>query len=379
MSGRGEVRVDRVVVDAGQTDTAMARRLREQTAEQEIAVEPPRVSDYRDGKRILHLDRKRGTVLHDCASMDERYRCCNVKVLGTVSNCPYECSYCFLQNYLTDTTLSVVADTPAILAEVKEAAERQPWRLWRIGTWELGDSLALETLSGAAGELVDVVARLPNVVLELKTKSADVAGLLGRVHGGRTVVSWTLNPEAVVKREELRTASIDERIAVMARVAADGYPVALHFDPMIHYPEWQSGYAELVAALFAAIDPAQVAWISIGSLRFNPEMRKVMAQNYPGSRATWAEMVLGDDNKVRYVKPLRLEMYRHLRHLLQGAGADQALIYLCMERWDVWERVLGRAPESRQHLDYEFARSLADRFPQFSQPVPFLPSYLEDG
>ena len=37
--------------------------------------------------------------------------------------------------------------------EVKEKLEREPWRLFRIGTWELGDSLALEGKTGQAAEL----------------------------------------------------------------------------------------------------------------------------------------------------------------------------------------------------------------------------------
>ena len=45
----------------------------------------------------------------------------------------------FFEDYLNTGDLSYVADTQALLAEVKETAA-QPWRLFRIGTWELGDS-----------------------------------------------------------------------------------------------------------------------------------------------------------------------------------------------------------------------------------------------
>ena len=45
---------------------------------------------------------KKGQKLDTCASKYQDYICCNVKVLKSVSNCPYDCTYCFLQNYLTD-------------------------------------------------------------------------------------------------------------------------------------------------------------------------------------------------------------------------------------------------------------------------------------
>jgi spore photoproduct lyase len=73
-------------------------------------------------------------------------------------------------------------------------------------------------------------------------------------------------------------------------------------------------------------------------------------------------MVLGDDLKMRYVKPVRIEMYRFLYRLLKEYVKEDNLIYLCMERWDVWDRVFGRYPESTGHLDYIFAKSLYERF-----------------
>ncbi|MCP4698348.1 MAG: DNA photolyase, partial [Gammaproteobacteria bacterium] len=300
----------------------------------------------------LHLAEKLGEAFHDCASMHPDYLCCNVKVLAAVSNCPYECSYCFLQNYLTDTTLSVVADTDALLREVDEKTSKQPGRLFRVGTWELGDSLALEALTGTAAELVCAFAKRPNLLLELKTKSAQVSGLLDLPHNGRTVVSWTVNPEAVIRREEYRTAGITERIEAMRQVVAAGYPVAVHFDPMICYPQWREGYTSLIRRIFTAVPAERIAWISIGSLRFNPEMKKVMENNYPGSRATCAEMVLGDDGKVRYLKPLRVEMYRHTAETIRECAGSGPFIYLCMERWDVWKRVFGWHPHSTAHHDF---------------------------
>ncbi len=342
---------------------------------------PPKVQDYREGKKHLHVSEKRGEYFHDCASMNAEYLCCNVKVLASVSNCPYECSYCFLQNYLTDTTMSVVADVEGLTEEVRVKTSLQPWRFFRIGTWELGDSLALEPLVNTAAQQVLSFAEMDNVLLELRTKSADVDSLIGLPHKRRTVVSWTLNPQEVIRREEYRTASIEARIAAMKKVVEAGYLIALHFDPMIYYPDWQAGYEELISELFQHIAAKDIVWISIGSLRFNPEMKKIMEDNYPGSRATSTEMVLGNDGKMRYIKPLRVEMYQHLYGLLQKVMGElideQPFIYLCMERWDVWKRVLGWRPESTAHVDYLIAESVYRRFPGLLHQEPQLERYLD--
>ena len=61
-------------------------------------------------------------------------------------------------------------------------------------------------------------------------------------------------------------------------------------------------------------------------------------------------MVKGDDGKMRYVKPLRIEMYDlfiselmkalDINDLSPLTTIDKAkpLFYFCMERWDIWQR-----------------------------------------
>jgi spore photoproduct lyase len=63
-----------------------------------------------------------------------------------------------------------------------------------------------------------------------------------------------------------------------------------------------------------------------------------------------AELVPGVDGKIRYFKPLRIEMYRHMRACLQRY-LDPDRVYLCMESQDVWQQVFGQAPAC--NLDVE--------------------------
>ena len=336
----------------------------------------PKIPDYRQGKKHLFIGPKQGDIFHTCASLDRRYICCSTHVISHISNCPFECTYCFLQNYLTDSTLSVIADTEAVLDEIRRRTSLQPWRLFRIGTWELGDSLAVSPLNYAAVELVSGFRKTPNCILKLRTKSAEVKPLLDIDHGGKTVVSWTVNPPQVIAREELGTATLEARLRAMRRTAEAGYPVGLHFDPMILFDGWEQAYEALIRDIFSAVAPGQVIWISIGSLRFNPEMKRKIENNYPASAITAQEMILGDDNKFRYLRPLRVRMYRHLLGILRQQGAGECFTYLCMERWNVWEEVFGRYPRSIGHLDYLMARSVWERFPGMAPCRPEKTKYL---
>ncbi len=317
---------------------------------------------YRDGKTSLRSVPKKGEAMDTCATFNMKYLCCRVHVLKSIQNCPFECSYCFLQNYLTDGTTKTVSDIDTLMKEVKEKTSLEPHQMFRIGTWELGDSLALESKTGQAARLIQDFSSMDNAVLELKTKSDCVDPILDLNHNGKTVVSWSLNTEHVTNAEERGTAPLEKRIEALRKTSEAGYLTGLHFDPMIVHDGWEEGYEQLVRKVFDAVSPERIAWISIGSLRFNPEMKKKIENNYPESRLTCAEMVLGDDSKVRYVKPLRVSMYTHIYNELKKHITSDNLVYLCMERWDVWDKVFGYHPESIGHLDYLFAKSLYDRF-----------------
>jgi spore photoproduct lyase len=324
--------------------------------------------NYRDGKKRFQIIPKKGEAMGRCATFNRKYLCCSVQVLKSIYNCPFECSYCFLQNYLNDGVTKAVGDIDAIMEEVKEKTGKQSWRLFRIGTWELGDSLALEGETGQAAKLILEFSRLKNAVLELKTKSGCMDSILPLPHNGRTIVSWSLNTDSVITTEEHGTSSYEERLQAMHKTARAGYLVGVHFDPMVFHRGWEKGYKKLVTDVFRTVPPDRVAWISIGSLRFNPEMKKKIENNYPDSMLTCAEMVLGDDAKVRYVKPLRVRMYKLLYDTLRKQVLRENLIYLCMERWDVWNRVFGYYPDSVGHLDYLFAQSLYERYRLIEKP-----------
>ena len=321
-----------------------------------------RTIDFKEGKREVSAIPKKGEAMGACATFNEKYLCCRVNVLRSVHNCPFECTYCFLQNYLNDGTTKVVSDVGALMMEVRSKIEAEPHRLFRIGTWELGDSLALESETGQAASLIREFSGLSNAVLELKTKSDLADPVLDIDHKGRTIVSWSLNTEHVINSDEYGTAPLERRLDAMCKAAAAGYLIGLHFDPMIIHENWEKGYESLVKRVFETIEPERAAWISMGSLRFNPEMKKKIENNYPESRLTCAEMVLGDDAKMRYVKPVRVEMYRSLYREIKKYISKENLVYLCMERWDVWDKVFRYHPDSTGHLDFQFAKSLYERY-----------------
>ena len=301
------------------------------------------------GKRHLLLTKNRGKFLKPCPGTKE-YICCDYQVLNTGMNCPMDCVYCILQAYLNNPHLSFYVNIEDMLAELSEAFTRDTNLLRRIGTGEFTDSLVLDGLTGLSRRLVAFMRDKNTAVLELKTKTAVINNLKDLEHGGRTIVAWSLNSPFIANKEELRTATLEQRLQAAAKCASWGYNLAFHFDPIIYHRDWRQGYSETIARLFAAVPRDRIVWISMGCLRYLPSLKKIAVQRFPNSTIFREEFIAGLDGKARYFRTLRVEMYRHLYKELAERADPRTCIYLCMENSGIWHDVFGFTPEERGGL-----------------------------
>ena len=138
---------------------------------------------------------------------------------------------------------------------------------------------------------------------------------------------------------------------------------------MIYFPGWEEAYQKVIKSIFEAVDSRRVAWISIGSLRYPPNLKSIIQQRFPKSKIIYEEMISGNDGKMRYFRPIRLEMYQKIVGWIQEKDPE-LFVYFCMESPDIWETVMGKAPENNADLDYWFACSLYQRFPELNSSLP---------
>ena len=308
------------------------------------------------GKRNLFITRFYGRRLKPCPGTSN-HLCCGYHVINAITNCPMDCSYCVLQAYLNNPFLTLYSNWDELIEEIDAFLSQDHSSLPRLGTGELSDSLALESIFPFSQTLVPLFGRKQRGILELKTKSTEVDHLLDLPHRGRTVISWSINPPRMILEEERRTASLEERLNAAGRCEAKGYPLGFHFDPLIHHEGWEKGYQEVAKKLLSRIDPTRIAWISLGGFRYPPQLKKTAMERFPGSRVFLGELFPGRDGKFRYLREIRIEMYRKMVEWLRQGNPD-LFIYLCMESPEVWERVFGWAPSNSEHLNYLFGQQL---------------------
>jgi len=299
-------------------------------------------------RKSLVLLRQRGRFIKPCPGT-KAYLCCNYHILDFGRGCSLGCHYCILQAYLNFPYMVFYANLQDMFAELDKALSALPARFLRLGTGEFTDSLLLDELTDFTRQIIPYIGKKTNVILELKTKTVNVNNLRDLPHQGKVVVSWSLNTKKIIAQAEPGSASLEERIAAAKQCAQWGYKLGFHFDPLIYYPGWENDYHEVVRLLFAQIDPQYIVWISLGGLRFMPQLKSLIQSRYPGCKLIYEEFVLGQDGKLRYFKPIRIKMYSAMVGWIQNY-APQVLIYLCMESKKVWQEVFGRGPTHNQAL-----------------------------
>ncbi|MGA9723832.1 MAG: spore photoproduct lyase family protein [Candidatus Binatus sp.] len=311
---------------------------------------------FRAGKRRLVIARRKTPFLMPCPAGSSKFACCGYLVLTLASNCPMDCSYCFLQEYLADNpAFQLYSNFTDSFDELDRLAANARGRSFRVGTGELADSLAFDSLTGISRDLIDFFATRENLTLELKTKTDEIENLLNIDPRGRVLVSWSLSPDAVYRSSEHLTASPAARIAAARAVLDAGYRVAFHFDPLIAYPDAERDYLWLVDELLDTVPPQQISFVSMGGLRMTPRLRGAARSRFPSDPMLCGEDVLASDGRFRTFTPLRLSLYRALAERFRKAGAALPA-YLCMEPASVHEHVFGAAPARPATIGERLAR-----------------------
>ncbi len=347
-----------VLVDAAVAGSVMAGRVRRTLPGVPFTVleHPGALADAlpggpeadRPGGRVLHLAAHRGRFLRPCPGA-KSYRCCGYRIVHIGEGCPMDCTYCILKAYLRSDILRAFANTADMFAELGDIFGRDRARRFRVGTGEFADSLALEPVTGHTLELLHFLRDFDNVVVELKSKTADLSWMAANPRPDRVLAAWSVNAPAVVAAQERGAPPLSARLAAAREAARAGFGVCLHFDPVVPHPGWEEGYAATVDMIASFLRPRDIVYISLGSLRFLPELPARLAAMGRLPDYYLSEFVDDLDGKRRLLRPLRVRQLRHVAGLLAKCGLAGKL-YLCMESDEVWRAVFGRAPQGPDGL-----------------------------
>ena len=273
-----------------------------------------------------------------CPVASPRTLCCNLQTLDAVDNCGYGCRYCTIQSFFDGRKITFDKGFGDKLKALRLDSEK----IYHIGTGQSSDSLMWGNSHGVLDALIDFANSNPNVIIELKTKSANVSHLLrARDRVGKNIIcTWSLNTPTIIRHEEHGTATLEKRLVAARKVADAGYVVGFHFHPMVHYEHWQQDYSAVVDRITQDFSPGEVALVSIGTLTFiKPVLREIRNQAIPGQIL---KMPMVDAaGKKSYPDDIKLDMFSHLYGCFDDNWKREVFFYLCMENAELWKPVFG--------------------------------------
>lgn len=222
-------------------------------------------------------------------------------------NCIYDCRYCFLQGMYRSANYVLFVNFEDFEAEIIQTAQDHDTEPAYFFSGYDSDSLALDKVAGFTEHFLPIFEKVPNGILELRTKSVAIKPLLNRAPLDNVVVAFSLSPAVFAKAFDEKAPSIERRLEAIGKLAAHGWKIGLRFDPLLYASDWRVRYTALLEQIFRMNIHAQIHSVSTGPLRFPKQMHKRISNLYPES-LLFASPLEQKEGVVAYPQALEADM-----------------------------------------------------------------------
>ena len=266
-------------------------------------------------------------------------RCAKFYKLTSYNNCNFWCEYCYLYLTFRNAPISThFVNYDQMLTDIALFDQKSiPASLRVLNLGELGDPLAVDDITGFSKEIIPFVARETiKTRLLFLTKSDCVANLISLDHGGRTIISFSVNTDRVHRNLEHRTPRPLERLKAAKKVQDAGYEVRLRIDPVFEYSSWEADYRSLVEQVFSSVRPTR---ITIGEYRPAAGLIHHVRERFPDTRLLKINgSLVAEAGKLRYPRVKRLKMFKAIVDSIRKHDHNIP-IALCKEHASIWKDV----------------------------------------
>ena len=289
----------------------------------------------KEQKYSFKTEAKAGFGLGLCPVASEKTRCCNLLTLDAVQSCGFDCSYCSIQSFYNQNTITFDSN----FANKLTSLNLDKNRTYHIGTGQSSDSLMWGNREGILDALFLFARENPNVILEFKTKSDNINYFLQNDVPKNILCTWSLNTTTIIKNEEHLTASLDKRINAARQLADIGVKVGFHFHPIVEYENYLNEYQEVYEKLILQFKSNEVALVSFGTLTFiKPVIKQLRSREF---RTKITQIPHANaSGKSSYPHATKVEMFKSAYESFK-AWHNDVFFYLCMEEHGMWKESFG--------------------------------------
>lgn len=229
-------------------------------------------------------------------------------------NCVFDCSYCYLKWAFKNDNIVLFVNYDDIKNEIEEKISELRKELSDVVhwfySWDYSDIVWIDNLSNFIENFVPFFEKFwDDVMMEIRTKSSNVKPFLDLWFIPKnTEISFSLNPEILVKKYEKWASSLEKRIEAINILLEKWFKVWLRFLPILPVKNWEEVYSEFIAYIKEKIDISKIYSSFASWLLYTKKDYNKMLQKYPDLDILYM-LELENDDFYRESKVFRNKIY----------------------------------------------------------------------
>ena len=202
--------------------------------------------------------------------------------------CPAHCQYCYLAGSLSGVpVVKVYANLPQILANLSNYESEDKDTTYEVSCYT--DPLGIEHLTGSLAECIRYFGTTDRGYLRWVSKFDAVDSLLDLPHNKHTRCRVSVNADPVSHSMEGGTATVENRLQGLRKLAKNGYPVGIVIAPIMAIADWRDRYNSLFDKIERAMNLECDLTFELITHRFTPKSKEVLQTWYPKSKLDLTE------------------------------------------------------------------------------------------
>ncbi len=250
----------------------------------------------------------------------------------TSSGCIAMCLYCYLVcHYNKCAYLRIFVNKEQMIKKLIDTSNKQEKEL----TFEIGSNsdLVLEnTITGNLQWTIEEFGKYGKGYITFPTKFDMVDCLLNLKHNCKTIIRMSVNPEEIIRKVELGTSTLLNRIDAINKLYKAGYKIGILIAPVIMVENWKELYLELIQILNEKLDEdvKKNIFFEVIFMTYSYVHTKINEEAFPNAIKLYNKenMTGRGKGKYMYKKNLRDEGEIYLRTILKKYFPNNEIIYV---------------------------------------------------